>query len=248
MNEEWWERPTCLLCDYWWGLLAAVVLVLTGYFTRAYWLPPPEDLCFAGEADIPLNDAIPFNWGDTDILFAFDQSGSMAPMIEGAKANARELIQSVSARFGIQRFGVAGFSDYNDFPYQLYQPLIDNHDTIQTVIDELNLANGGDTPEAYGRMIYEAYADPAIDWNDGARKYLVILGDSYPHDPDAGRDGILGTIDDLTLVDVLADLSRHEIILIYVADTEVISDTSLLNAWQEWTGATDGVTIRCTNW
>lgn len=41
MNEEWWEQPTCFVCDYWWALLLGVVLLLAGYFTRAYWWPSP---------------------------------------------------------------------------------------------------------------------------------------------------------------------------------------------------------------
>jgi len=39
MQEEWWERPVCYLCDYWWALLIALALLLTGWFTRGYWTP-----------------------------------------------------------------------------------------------------------------------------------------------------------------------------------------------------------------
>lgn len=39
MNDEWWEPPICWLCDYWWALFLALVLALTGYFTRDFWLP-----------------------------------------------------------------------------------------------------------------------------------------------------------------------------------------------------------------
>jgi len=39
VNEEWWERPVCFVCDYWWALLLAIVLALAAYFTRGYWLP-----------------------------------------------------------------------------------------------------------------------------------------------------------------------------------------------------------------
>jgi|GEM_PF-1038658 len=38
MREDWWESPTCWLCDYWWALLAALILALTAYFTRDIWL------------------------------------------------------------------------------------------------------------------------------------------------------------------------------------------------------------------
>ncbi len=42
MEEPWWEAPTCWFCDYWWALLAAVILALTAYFSRDIWLPQPS--------------------------------------------------------------------------------------------------------------------------------------------------------------------------------------------------------------
>src|SRR5689334_8120855 len=109
MNEEWWESPTCLICDYWWAFLAGIVLLLSAYFTRAYWLPEGVDLCFTGKADTPLKEAIPPQLKGVDVLFAFDQTGSMGFMIDGAKEDALKLMQAVSARWGTEHFGLAGF-------------------------------------------------------------------------------------------------------------------------------------------
>ena len=39
MKEEWWETPTCWICDYWWAFLLAIVLALAAYFSKDYWLP-----------------------------------------------------------------------------------------------------------------------------------------------------------------------------------------------------------------
>ena len=39
MNAEWWEGPVRFMCAYWWVLLLVVVLALTAFFTRDYWLP-----------------------------------------------------------------------------------------------------------------------------------------------------------------------------------------------------------------
>jgi hypothetical protein len=41
MQEEWWEKPVCYLCDYWWAFLILLMLMLTGWFTRDLWLPAP---------------------------------------------------------------------------------------------------------------------------------------------------------------------------------------------------------------
>lgn len=39
MEEPFYEGTVCFICDYWWVLLIILVLGLTAYFTRAYWLP-----------------------------------------------------------------------------------------------------------------------------------------------------------------------------------------------------------------
>lgn len=38
MNEEWWEGPVCLLCDYGWIVLLIVLLGLIAFLTRGFWL------------------------------------------------------------------------------------------------------------------------------------------------------------------------------------------------------------------
>jgi len=77
MNEKWWERPTCFLCNYWWLLLLVVVLGLTAYFSRGFWFPK-----IMGETVIPPPRLTPFarqladnesvtNFPDPEGLFAF---------------------------------------------------------------------------------------------------------------------------------------------------------------------------------
>lgn len=39
MNEEWWERPTCFICDYGWIILLIIILALALFFTRNLWMP-----------------------------------------------------------------------------------------------------------------------------------------------------------------------------------------------------------------
>lgn len=39
MNEPVWEGAADFLCRFWWILLIVIVLGLTLYFTRGYWLP-----------------------------------------------------------------------------------------------------------------------------------------------------------------------------------------------------------------
>lgn len=39
MEESWWENLVVFLCRFWWILVLIIVLSLTAYFTRDYWLP-----------------------------------------------------------------------------------------------------------------------------------------------------------------------------------------------------------------
>lgn len=39
MQEEWWERSTCFLCERWWLLLLILALLLVGWFARDHWMP-----------------------------------------------------------------------------------------------------------------------------------------------------------------------------------------------------------------
>jgi hypothetical protein len=39
MNAEWWEGTVRFVNDYWWVFLLIIVLSVTAYFTRDYWLP-----------------------------------------------------------------------------------------------------------------------------------------------------------------------------------------------------------------
>jgi len=39
MDDVWWERPMATLCNTWPFILVLIVLAITAYFTRDYWLP-----------------------------------------------------------------------------------------------------------------------------------------------------------------------------------------------------------------
>lgn len=55
MQEEWWENPTRIVNDYWWIFLILVLLALSGWFSRRYWLPeaPPPPTATATPSRTP---------------------------------------------------------------------------------------------------------------------------------------------------------------------------------------------------
>lgn len=177
-----------------------------------------------------------------DIVLAVDTTGSMSTAISQAKTDATNIVNGVQALIPGARFAVVNFDDYpfdpygtagfgcNDVPYQLLQGLTANAADVQTAINTLSLHCGNDGPEAYNRVFYESYSDPALTYDSGAVKLLVVLGDSIPHDPaqsttfpscfdtyaDPGPDGIVGTADDLFTKPTLDGMVTNNVKLLFV--------------------------------
>jgi hypothetical protein len=129
--------------------------------------------------------------------------------------------------------GTYGIATLGDYPYKLDQKLTTDQDVVTAALNALQLKStqsGGDLPESYTRVLYELYSDPEITWRDDAKKIVIYWNDALPHScdvaldcpslasfsmgADPGRDGILGTADDLELEDVLGELDDRNISLI----------------------------------
>lgn len=63
MQERWWERPVCIVCEYWWVAVLAIALGLTAYFMRGYWMPaigmtPVPTATQPGPSAVPATAAV----------------------------------------------------------------------------------------------------------------------------------------------------------------------------------------------
>ena len=146
--------------------------------------------------------------------------------------------------------GTYGWAPSGDYAYSLDQPLTSDTTAVSTAINGLVLGSGFDGPQDYTRIFYESYADPLVDWRDGAKKLLVNFGDNVPHDcninegissvpestgGDPGRDEIMNTADDLDLQLVLASMNSNGVTLI-----ECHRIIKYEAHWRYWTGLTGG--------
>lgn len=113
-------------------------------------------------------DALP---PKADIVLAFDTTASMSSALDAAKLQATAIVQDVQAQIPGARFAVVDFRDYGgtafdstatDYPYRLDQALTASAADVTTAIGNLTLGDGGDLPEAYNTVFYEAYSDPAL--------------------------------------------------------------------------------------
>ncbi len=235
--------------------------------------PPLQfTLCPGDTATFQYKVYIPPAPAQADILFTFDTTGSMDQVIDAAKDQAVEIMSNLQELMSDVHFGLVDFRDYprdpyglsTDWPYRLRQPLINHVPYVQMHIDELEGDGGVDGPEAYTRALYEAYADDLIGWRPEARRFIIVFGDSVPHDDDLnagipapqphnaydtwqtgyppayidpGRDEQDGTEDDLDFQSVLSALRDRSITLLFVvsdARFEGLTTEDLLVYWQTW--------------
>ncbi|MGB2874802.1 MAG: hypothetical protein WBB76_04920, partial [Gaiellaceae bacterium] len=195
-----------------------------------------------------------------DIILAFDTTGSMGAAISDAKNDANAIVTDIKSSIPGAKFAIVDFKDYptspyggtGDYPWRVDQNFTDNSGLgpcagpefpatpIQCALNGLSAGGGSDEPEAYNRAFYEAYNDTAhLTFTSGAPRFMVVLGDSLPHDAtlhtdfpscpdtpptDPGPDGVQGTADDLRTASTLAALKAH--------NTNVSFVTYNPRAWQ----------------
>ena len=225
----------------------------------------------------------------TDVMFVFDTTGSMGGALEEAKEEIQTAMSQIGATLPDVEFGLAEMRDYNavnfngfpqtytfeggfeeafdieseNQPWTLKSPITASQPAIVTALSPLAASGGGDSPEAYGRALYETDANPSVGWRPGARGVIVLVADNVPHDgdlnqgidssllavpspfytsPDPGVDNTLGTADDLDWQSVvLPKLISDGRPLEYV---DYFGGPQYFPYWQNWAARTGGSALQ----
>lgn len=144
------------------------------------------------EDETAANAACPTN-NLLDLIFVIDTTGSMADDIERVRQDAIRIIGEVAAggadwRIGIVTYRdqpVAPFGDPGDYVSKVDLEFSSNQDEIINGINRIEVAGGGDIPEAVYSALFEAIAFP---WRENAQKVIILMGDAPPHDPEEPDD------------------------------------------------------------
>jgi hypothetical protein len=212
----------------------------------------------------------------TDVLFLFDTTGSMGGAIEEAQNEVQEAMSQVGASLPDVQFGLAEVSDYDEVvngdvefeygigegfaPWTLKAAISPNQSLVVESLKGLSASGGGDSPEAYGRGLFESATNPAVGWRPDARGIIVLIADDVPHDDelnegiapefwvespfdtgiDPGADNTVGTGDDLDWQSVLQRLVTDGKPLEYV---DYQGAEEYVPYWQAWAGRTGGSVI-----
>ena len=136
----------------------------------------------------------------TDILLAFDTTGSMAPSIEAAQRDAQTIVSAVGGFAPNTRFAVASFRDryYPGGSYTLITPMTPDEESLTAAIGKLKAVETTDPSkdtlaEAYNLLFRKTHTDSRIGWRGNSRKIVVVIGDAEPHS--AGAESVPGCMD-----------------------------------------------------
>jgi len=145
-----------------------------------------------------------------DVIFVIDATSSMNTVIGEVTSEVDNITNNIRRLIPDTSFALGTFADYpitsnsRDYPWRLDQDFTTDVVMLQQALQNIALTHGGDGPESYLRALYETQF---LNWRAGSRRIVILFGDAPSHDPDPGRDGRLGTADDLTRNDVITQLA-----------------------------------------
>jgi hypothetical protein len=212
-----------------------------------------------------------------DVLIAFDVTSSMRGEIQNLRQGVIAFMQAVRSELPQSdiRFGLVSFGDYpgsysscnyageygkpTDVPFKVEATIGSSNQEVQSAVERLQAGGGKDRHEAYARTLWEvSQPDSGIGFRSGAARFVLLVGDSEPHDcglgalvmgciaartssgRDPGRDGILRTGDDIDFhTDALQGLlDTHTSMLV------IYTGLGSSCAWEKWADVTGGLAIQ----
>ena len=167
----------------------------------------PPEIEIGGTINVTINVTIDDVSSSTmeDFYLLSDATGSMSAQIAEVQENFGMLVDARRNASGDVAFGVGFYRDEEDTPpFENLQSLTKNLELVDSAIDSLTAAAGGDFPEANLFAISEVATNPSIGWRDGSRKILVYFGDAPGHEPTCPADSVPLTRD--VVVDQLNEI------------------------------------------
>ena len=139
-----------------------------------------------------------------DIVLLVDKTGSMGGELANVKANFSSIVSQVQAVQPDAQFAVASYCDFADTApaFQLFTDLTGDAGALSTAINNVDLCDGGDTPEAQLNALWEiGSGGDAVTFRPDSSRIVVWYGDNPGHDPSGGHSEADAT---QSLVDVEA--------------------------------------------
>ena len=116
-----------------------------------------------------------------DLVIVMDFTYSMKPMIDAARAGTDELILFLNDISGAMRLAFVAYRDHDNKPVWEGHPFTRELAPIREFLFRAAITGGQDYPEA---VLDGLAACQELDWDPGAVKETVLVGDAPPHDED----------------------------------------------------------------
>ena len=142
---------------------------------------------------------------ELDLVFVFDDTGSMSDEIEGAKEGVRFLTEEIDAQEMDARYSLVTFK--NDPTVRT--PFTRDAEAVTSHVDDLYASGGGEIPEGNFDAIERALD---LDYRPDAQRVMVDITDAPSH-----FDGDGSGVSDYTFDDVAADLRESGVTFVSVA-------------------------------
>jgi hypothetical protein len=125
-----------------------------------------------------------------DIVLLVDKTGSMGGELANVKANFSSIVSQVKGLQPDAQFAVAAYCDFGDPApaFQLFTDLTGDATALTTAINNVNLCDGGDTPEAQLNALWQiGDGGDAVSFRPDSSRIVVWYGDNPGHDPSGGH-------------------------------------------------------------
>ena len=122
----------------------------------------------------------------TDMVIAFDTTGSMRSYINDVKRHVNTLIPQLFEDNPNLKLSIVAFGDYCDMrtntdfgnAYQVCD-LTDNANVLMDFVTSARDTSGGDDPEFYELVIRKITQE--TNWREGSNKSVLFIADAVPH-------------------------------------------------------------------
>jgi len=120
-----------------------------------------------------------------EVVFSFDTTGSMYPCLTQVRRTLKENVERLFREIPNIRIGVIAHGDYCDARSSYVTKHFDLSSNVRDIcrfVDSVGDTGGGDSPECYELVLYEARTQ--MSWTSGKAKVLALIGDDVPHGPE----------------------------------------------------------------
>jgi hypothetical protein len=119
-----------------------------------------------------------------DVVLTFDTTGSMYPCLTQVRRSIVSLCKTLFDDIPDLRLAIIAHGDYCDKNHPYITKSIDFSSNLSSIVDfvrNVEPTGGGDSPECYELVLYEARIK--LKWKSGRSKVIVMIGDDVPHGP-----------------------------------------------------------------